>query len=80
MAASNTDPELLSLRNLSSTPAMKAQHSRTLGHPPSAKPRKPVPTPRNTLKKPPKPSRRQPDQDSQVRCVPNADSCLKSIS
>ena len=66
MAGSGTDPELLSLRSLSTTPAMKAQHSRTLGHPPTAKPRKPVPTPRNTLRKPLKPGRRQSDQDSQV--------------
>ena len=70
MAGKGADPELLSLRSLSTTPApaaMKAQHSRTLGHPPTAKPRKPVPTPRNTLRKPLKPARRQSDQDSQVR-------------
>ena len=70
MSGNGTDPELLSLRRLPSTKAAMAmgeQHSRTLGHPPTAKPRKPVPTPRNTLRKPLKPARRQSDQDSQVR-------------
>ena len=86
MAGKGTEPELLSLRSLATTPAaMKAQHSRTLGHPPTAKPRKPVPTPRNTLRKPLKPARRQSDQDSQVRVdsPPRSlpiHSCRKSIT